>query len=208
MKLDARQVFARNLRTVMAKLGVDQLEMARALKKTPSTVSDWCTGKKYPRVDNMQQIADFLGVSMNNLTNSNVFVHNNVVPVPEMRQIPLFVGGIACGDPLFVTDETEYISLPKHINADFAVICKGDSMINAHIKDGSIVYIRKQPTVNNGEIAAVLIDDSATLKRVFLEKNRLTLYPANDAYLPKVYQDEELENVQILGKAVAYTSNI
>lgn len=139
---------------------------------------------------------------------TSVFKHNNVVPVPEMRQVPLFVGGIACGDPLFVTDETEYISVPKHIKADFAVVCKGDSMINARINDGDIVYIKQQPVVNNGQIAAVLIDDSATLKKVYLEKNRLTLMAANPDYPPMIFTGEELENIKILGLATAFTSSI
>lgn len=134
--------------------------------------------------------------------------YENIIPVPEMHQIPLYTGGIACGDPLFVSDETEYISVPKHIKADFAVVCKGDSMINARINDGDIVYIKQQPTVNDGQIAAVLIDDSATLKKVYLEKNRLTLMAANPDYPPRIFTGEELENIKILGLATAFTSSI
>lgn len=86
--------------------------------------------------------------------------------------------------------------------------CKGDSMINARIFDGDIVYIRQQPTVDNGEIAAVLIDDEATLKRVRLFDDHIVLEPENPLYRPFVYWGEEMNTVRILGKAVAFLSTV
>ena len=96
--------------------------------------------------------------------------------------------------------------MPENIRADFALRCKGDSMIDAHIYDGDIVYIRKQPIVDNGEIAAVIIDDEATLKRFYREGNKVTLMPCNPRFSPLVYTNEELNNIIIVGKAVGYTS--
>ena len=123
----------------------------------------------------------------------------NVIPMPEMRKIPL-VGTIACGEPILAEENIEeYISIPKHIKADFALTCKGDSMINARIFDGDIVYIRQQDTVENGEIAAVLIDNEATLKRVRLFDDHISLEPENPMYKPFVYWNEEMNNVRILG---------
>ena len=132
----------------------------------------------------------------------------NVIPMPEMRNISL-VGTIACGEPILAEENIEeYISIPKHIKADFALTCKGDSMINARIFDGDIVYIRQQDTVENGEIAAVLIDNEATLKRVRLFDDHISLEPENPMYKPFVYWNEEMNNVRILGKAVAFTSAV
>ena len=132
----------------------------------------------------------------------------NVIPVPEMRKIPL-VGTIACGEPILADENIEeYIDIPKHIKADFALTCKGDSMINARIFDGDIVYIRQQDTVENGEIAAVLIDNEATLKRVKLFDDHISLEPENPMYKPFVYWNEEMNSVRILGKAVAFTSAV
>ena len=132
----------------------------------------------------------------------------NVIPMPEMRKLPL-VGAIACGAPILAEENIEeYISVPKHIKADFALICKGDSMINARIFDGDVVYIRQQDTVENGEIAAVLIDNEATLKRVRLFDDHISLEPENPMYKPFVYWNEEMNSVRILGKAVAFTSAI
>ena len=81
-------------------------------------------------------------------------------------------------------------------------------MVDARIFDGDIVYIHQQPTVNNGEIAAVLIDDEATLKRVYISDGTITLMPANQKYPPLIYSGEQLNNIRILGKAVAFTSVI
>ena len=79
-------------------------------------------------------------------------------------------------------------------------------MVNARIHDGDIVYIRQQPMVNNGEIAAVLIGEEATLKRVYASPNTLILQAANPNYEPMVFAGEQLESVRILGKAVGFTS--
>lgn len=132
----------------------------------------------------------------------------NIIPMPEMRKIPL-IGSIACGAPILAEEHIEeYINIPKHIHADFALTCKGDSMINARVFDGDVVYIRQQDTVENGEIAAVLIEGEATLKRVRLHPDRIILEPENPLYDPLVYRGEEMNTVRILGKAVAFTSAI
>ena len=133
---------------------------------------------------------------------------SNVIPLPEMRKIPL-LGPIACGAPILAEEHIEdYVDIPKNIHADFALTCKGDSMINARIFDGDIVYIRQQPSVENGEIAAVLIDGEATLKRVRLFDDHISLEPENPMYKPLVYWGDEMNTVHILGKAVAFTSMI
>ena len=132
----------------------------------------------------------------------------NITPMPEMTKVPL-IGSIACGAPILAEEHIEeYVDIPKHVRADFALTCKGDSMINARIFDGDIVYIRQQSTVENGQIAAVLIDGEATLKRVQLFEDHISLEPENPQYRPLVYWNEEMNNVQILGKAVAFTSAI
>lgn len=132
----------------------------------------------------------------------------NIIPMPEMRKIPL-LGSIACGAPILADEHIEgEVDIPSHVHADFALVCKGDSMINARIFDGDIVYIRQQDMVESGEIAAVLIDNEATLKRVKLLPDRIILSPENPLYDPLVFRGEEMNNVRILGKAVAFTSTV
>ena len=102
----------------------------------------------------------------------------------------------------------QYVESPAFLDADFALTCKGDSMINARIFDGDIVYIRQQDTVENGEIAAVLIDGEATLKRVQLYEDHISLEPENPQYRPLVYWCEEMNTIRILGKAVGFQSSL
>ena len=140
---------------------------------------------------------------------------SNIMPLPykEGRTVPL-IGSIACGTPILADENIEKeIQLPEDILADFCLRCKGDSMINARIYDGDIVFIRKQPMVENGEIAAVLIDEmadvsEATLKRVYIYEDKIMLIAENPAYPPMVYSNEDMNSVRIAGKAVAFLSRV
>ena len=131
--------------------------------------------------------------------------------MPIKKQKIRLLGEIACGEPIFCDEDREsYVEVGTDIRADFCLRAKGDSMINARIMDGDIVFIREQPMVDNGEIAAVIIDDEATLKRVYYykEKNKLVLQAENPKYEPLVYVNEELDTIRILGKAVAFQSDL
>ncbi len=133
---------------------------------------------------------------------------DNILPFPSMKSVPL-IGTIACGEPLLAAENIECeVDMPEHVKADFALRCKGDSMINARIYDGDIVYIRLQPTVDDGQIAAVLVDDEATLKRVHLYPDHVVLEPEKPQYRPLSFWEADMEHVRILGKAVAFTSNV
>lgn len=128
----------------------------------------------------------------------------------KLKKFPM-LGEIACGQPIFCNEEFEtFAEASADIDADFCLTAKGDSMINARIFDGDIVFVKKAPIVNNGEIAAVIIDDEATLKRVYYypDKNKLILNPENPKYEPLVYMNEELNHILILGRAVAFMSRV
>lgn len=126
----------------------------------------------------------------------------------ETKKFPM-LGEIACGEPIAAHQEFEtFVEASDSINADFCLTAKGDSMINARIFDGDVVFIKEQPTVNNGEIAAVVVENDVTLKRVYLYANRLELRPENPTYPVLNYEGPELDNVRILGKAVAFQSYI
>lgn len=142
------------------------------------------------------------------LNEKDTFLPSNIIPMPEMRRLPL-IGTIACGTPILAAENFDgEVDIPTEIHADFALRCKGDSMINARIYDGDIVYIRQQEEVEHGEIAAVLIDDAATLKRVYLYDDHISLEAENPQYRPIVYWGDDMNNVKIIGKAVAFTSTI
>ena len=119
------------------------------------------------------------------------------------------IGTISCGNPIYAEEDYEtFVEASADINADFCVTAKGDSMINARIFDGDVVFIREQPDVENGEIAAVIIEDTVTLKRVYKYSNRIELRPENPTHKVQNYEGEELENIRIIGKAVAFQSYI
>ena len=137
------------------------------------------------------------------------FQYENILPI-ETKKFPL-LGEIACGEPIFANEDREsYVVAGADIKADFCLRAQGDSMIGARILDGDIVFIKKQDIVENGEIAAVIIEDTATLKRVYYykDKNLLILKPENPSYEDQIYTNEELDKIKIIGKAVAFQSDV
>lgn len=121
------------------------------------------------------------------------------------RRLPL-LGNVACGEPIYAAEEHEaYAVADADIGADFCLIARGDSMINARIFDGDVLFVRLQESVDDGEIAVVLINDEATVKRVYYDKenNVVTLIPENPLYKPMRYVGEQLCDIRILGKVVA-----
>lgn len=133
---------------------------------------------------------------------------DRVLPLPRTKKVPR-LGAIACGEPILAEENIEgFDYVPEDISCDFSLVCKGDSMINARVLDGDIVYIRQQPTVENGEIAAVLVDNEATLKRVYFNGDTIILQPENTTYQPIVYTGEKLNEIKILGKAVYFFSKV
>lgn len=142
-------------------------------------------------------------------TVTDLFHYDNIQPITR-KKFPM-LGDIACGKPIFANEDREsYVMAGTNIDADFCLTCRGDSMIGARIHDGDIVFIHRQSMINNGEIAAVIIENSATLKRVYYypEQGKLILQAENSKYAPLVYLGEELNEIQILGKAIAFQSDV
>lgn len=128
--------------------------------------------------------------------------YQGIMPV-EKKRFP-FLGEIACGEPIYADEEHNvYLESDSSIKADFCLRCKGDSMTGDNINDGDVVFIRKQDTVNNGDIACVIIDDEATLKHIYLSDNTVSLVSSNLSYPPLVYKENDCKTIKILGKAVA-----
>lgn len=134
---------------------------------------------------------------------------DNIFPV-SVKKFPL-LGEISCGEPIFANEDREsYVLAGTDIDADFCVQARGDSMIGARILDGDIVFIKETNIVNNGEIAAIAIDDEVLLKRIyyFPNENLLTLQSENPKYAPKNYSGEQLDHVRIMGRAVCFQSDV
>lgn len=134
---------------------------------------------------------------------------DNIYKLDKIRL--LMLGKVACGEPIFADEDREsYIMVGTDIGADFCLQCQGDSMINARIHDGDIVFVKKTDIVENGEIAVVIIDDEATLKRFFYyrEQNLVILKPENPKYQDIILTGEQLNQVKVLGRAVAFQSDV
>lgn len=134
---------------------------------------------------------------------------DNIFPI-SIKKFPL-LGEIACGEPIFANEDREsYVLSGTEIDADFCLKAKGDSMIGARIFDGDVVFIKETEIVDNGEIAAIVIDDEVLLKRFyyFPGESLLTLQSENPKYPPKNYTNEQLDHIRVLGKAVAFQSDI
>ena len=196
---------------------ITQVELAKHLSVSQGTLSFWEQGKYEPDNKSLTKLADYFGVSVDYLLGKSKeksafdgnFEKYGLLSV-KMKKFRV-LGAIACGKPIYADEDRETLVLAdSDIDADFCLYARGDSMTGARIQDGDIVFIKVQDIVDNGEIAAVLIGDEATLKRVYYDpgKHKLVLAAENPAYAPLVYVNEELDDIRILGKAVAFQSTV
>lgn len=211
-------MFKNSLRQLRESKGYSMEELARLYNSTynakmnKSTLSRYENGLQEPMYSTASNLAKLFGVSVDELVNEDLSFPG-VLPLPKTYKVPL-LGDIACGSPITAVEDIEaMVNVPEYIHVDFALRCKGDSMINARIFDGDIVYIHKQEEVENGEIAAVMIADSAemaeaTLKRVYFSGEQLILQAENPTFSPIMFSGEDMNQVRILGKAVAVLSGI
>ena len=201
-------------------LGLTMLEVANRVGVSEATVSRWESGfianmkrnhiAKLAQTLNIDPTIIIKGDNYTNIhedTTTLINTYDNILPITTKR-IPL-LGEIACGEPIYANEEHEYfVDASTDIQADFALRAKGDSMINARINDGDIVFIRKQDDVDDGEIAAVIIDDEVTLKRIYKQTDGVMLVAENPKYKPFVYTSHDSVTINILGKAVAFQSDL
>ena len=201
-------------------LGLTMLDVAKLVGVSEATISRYESGNiKNMRRDRIEKYAKALRVSPSDFLDINddeadtltelMQKYDNIKPI-KLKRFPM-LGEIACGEPVFADEDKEhFVMADMDIHADFCLTAKGDSMVNARIYEGDIVFIKEMPIVENGDIAAVIIDDEATLKRVYYypDKGKLILSPENSAYEPLVYIGEELNHIRILGKAVYFMSAV
>lgn len=201
---------AENIKRIRLEHGLSQAEFGKIAGVSDKAVSTWELGTKTPRMGAVEKIANYFGITKSAIVDdvqpaSPSPIPPGFIPMPKMHKVPL-VGSIACGTPILAQQNIDgSVDAPEDIRCDFALRCKGDSMIDAGIHDGDAVYIRIQPEVENGEIAAVRVGEEATLKRVYYDGTTLTLMPANASFAPMVYTGPQLDDVHIEGRVVGWT---
>ena len=196
-----------NIKSLRTQHGMTQLEFGRIAGVSDKAVSSWESGLSIPRMGAIEKISSYFHVPKSVLidgTNTGSPVPPGFLPLPETERLPL-VGRITCGTPILAEENIDdYVDVPKAARATFVLLCQGDSM-SPRIQDGDYVYVRKQPAVENGELAAVRIGTEATLKRVYFSPespDQLILQAENPAYAPMIYTGQDLEDVSIEGKIV------
>lgn len=206
-------MFQLQLKKIRDEHGLSQMALAKKLNVAQSTVGMWESGRSKPEYEKLMQLCKLFDVSLDQLTGSNtqstatnsIFTIDNLIPI-KIKKIPL-LGNIACGQPILAEENLDgFVNCPAEIDADFALTCKGDSMINARIFNDDIVFIRQQDDIESGEIAAVLIENNATLKRVFKYPDKLVLRAENPTCPDIILSEYDTDSAKIIGKAVYFLS--
>lgn len=165
-----------------------------------------------PSFEMYKSVAKTIGVQVDDLIRQvegkiSLFPNaDNILPLPQMKEWKV-IGGTACGEPIFHELEEETVLAPAGIDADFVFRCIGDSMINARIFDGDIVFVKSGVEVENGQIAVVRIGEEYTLKRIYHGPDYLELRAENPMYTARIIRGEQ-ENAEIVGKAVQFLSRV
>lgn len=206
--LGNKAVLSKNLRDIMEKRQVTRSQICADLGFVYSTFSDWYNGKKYPRIDKIEMMANYFGIMKSDLIENKSKVSplpSDAYPYNPTHRIPI-LGRISAGMPLYADENIEgYISTElNHGGEYFALRVHGNSMNAAYIIDGQIIAVRRQDIVENGEIAVVMVgDDEATVKRFYRDGDIVTLEPQSldPDYRVQIYN---LKNttVRVLGKVV------
>lgn len=216
----SEQSIAQRIKDLRRARGMTLEEVGNIVGVTKSTVRKWETGDiANMRRDKIAALAQALGTTPDVIMGwpKQEKSADNVDALGKFGIFPIsykkfrVLGEIACGEPIYADEDRETVILANsNIDADFCLYAKGDSMTGARIMDGDIVFIKQCSMVQNGEIAAVIIEDEATLKRVYYypDKNKIVLSAENPKYEPFVYIGEELDSIRILGKAVAFQSAV
>lgn len=199
-------LFKDSLKKLRKEKGLSQADFAEAFGVSRGAVAMWESGKRKPGFDTLEKLADFFGVTTDfilGIDNNSIRIEDipGVIPFENFHKIPI-LGTIAAGIPILAEENHIGYTMTtlNHGHDYFALIVKGDSMDLAGIPDGSEVVVRVQPTVENGQIAAVLIGDSATVKKFYLHDYKVFLNPvsSNPAHNVQIYDVRETE-VRILG---------
>lgn len=203
-----KELFRERLLELMVDNNDTTYSLGEFLQLSSSTISRYTTGDIEPKTPTIQAVAEKYKVNISWLMGTEG-AQKYIEGSQGYKKIPI-IGTIAAGIPIFAHENIEgydYISSSSH--ADFCLRIKGDSMIGARILDGDLVYIRKQQNVENGEIAAVLIDgEEATLKRVYKLNGSIILRAENPNYKEMVFTKKDAKEISIIGKAIFFKSEV
>ena len=201
------KLFGERLKGCRENLGLSVRDLGGKVGLSEASISRYENAIHGPGRDAVANLSEVLNVDPAWLMGANVDKYLDYTI--KGKRIPI-VGIIAAGLPILAEENIlGFEFIPDSVHADFCLKVKGDSMINARILDGDLVYIRQQPDVETGEIAAVLIDnDSATLKRIYKANGTVILRSENPNFPDQIYTKKDMKAVRILGKAILFQSEV
>lgn len=195
--------FGEALKQIRLQRNLSQEELAHKLGTSKQVISRYETGQRSPKIHVAAAFAAALDVPFSYFSGEKTIPDTPGIEHPAYHAVPL-LGEIACGEPILAQENVDGdVNVDSEVACDFALRCKGDSMA-PRLLDGDLVFIKQQPSVDNGQIAAVLIDTEATLKHVYVQPTSIQLVAENPAYAPIILTGEDAQNARIIGKAVAY----
>ena len=203
--LGNKEIFSRNLKRLMNENNIDRNTLCKNLNFRYSTVSEWISAKKYPRIDKIEMLANYYNVKKSDLIEDRIPAESNaeLLPINEIRMIPIFETVSAGFGAYASSDIVDY--MPLFIESDYEAkdtLCikvSGNSMY-PKIEDGDIVQVHKQDIVDSGQIAVVMIDnENGFVKKIELGSDYIELISINPEYSPKRFEKEEMNRVNIVG---------
>lgn len=199
------------LRTVMAEQGLSYEQLGERLHMNPQTLNRYVLGQREPKIGTAAAMARALGVDP--LWLQGFDVPRVPAPQPMETSVVPILGIIRAGVPLLAQQDLEGYAAADVPDPEecFYLRVTGNSMINAGIREGDLVLIRRQETAENGQIVACLVDgEDATLKRFRVQKGVVILQPENPDYEPKIIplRDFETGAARIIGVAVKLVRNL
>lgn len=198
--LGNKRIMGQNILYYMERKGLERKDFAKLLNIPYSTLNEWINGNAYPRINRIQQMADFFGIEKADLVEARTAQKD-----ARGIRIPI-LGKVAAGVPIeMISDVLGEVVMDKPRSGEyFALEIKGDSM-SPRIESGDIVVVKKQPNVESGEIAIVAINgDEATCKKVKYYHDGMEIIPLNPSYKTQFFSYEEVQTlpVTIIGKVV------
>ena len=198
-----RQIFAENLRYYMNRAGKTQADLYKYMNVTSTTASAWYNGQKAPRLDKIEKICRWLGITKNDLLEERN-VNSNYKEF-KVARIPV-LGYVAAGIPIEeIEDIVDYEEIPKDWlrggKKYFALRIRGDSM-EPRMYDGDVVIVEKQDDTETGAyVIAAVNGDHATCKRLMKYNDSIALLSLNSKYDPMIFTNEEVREkpITILG---------
>lgn len=192
-----------NIKRLRDMHGLTQAELGKIAGVSDKAISTWENGTAEPRMGAVQKIADYFDIKKSEIIDEYIDPTDGVTNLihPSAYRIPI-VGKICAGDGCFVIEEKMgYFTIDHTIKADFALVVKGDSMIDIDINDGDIVLIKKVYDYYDGKIYAIrLIDENeATIKKCYFEEDKIIMQPCNPEFKPMIADGK---NVSVVGECV------